>query len=366
MESQTTRTAEEEAQLNLLQNRLTTLRSSYASLLAFASNDASNLVSVVEPAVAPDDPVSPKPLLNTLLAAILSLLLVTLIMVIATYFDDSLKNADDVQAVVGLPTLGMIPRMPTQRGRGEFYQLVTLTSARSATAEAFRTLRSNLEFASIDAPVKTLLVTSPRPGEGKTVTAANLAVAFAQTGKRVLLIDADFRKPGVHAIFNVQNVRGLSSLLRTDDVRWESAVQATEQENLRVLTTGPLPPNPAELLGSQRMRGVLERLGEAHDLLIIDSPPLLVVTDAAVLSSFLDGTLLVIHSRRTRREAARQGREALSKAGALVLGAVLNRMPSRAGSDYATYYGGYDEADRPPGADSNPELPSPVQARRIG
>ena len=361
--AQATRTPEEEAQLNVLQGRLTTLRSSYASLLAFASNDAANLVSIVDPAVALADPISPRPLLNTLLAAILSLLLVTLIIVIATYFDDSLKDAEDVQEVVGLATLGTIPRMPMQRGRSEFYQLVTLLYPRSAAAESFRTLRTNLEFASVDAPVRTLLVTSPRPGEGKTVSAANLAVAFAQAGKRVLLVDADFRKPGVHAMFNLPNTRGLSSMLRTDDVRPESAVQGTEQENLRVLTTGPLPPNPAELLGSKRLRVVLDRLGESNDLLIIDSPPLLVVTDAAVLSSFLDGTLLVIHSKRTRRDAARQAREALAKAGARVLGTMLNGLPVKDFAAYGEYYGAGAGEKADAGLTPGPETSQPGSAR---
>lgn len=364
LSQQSTRTPEEEAQLNLLQGRLTTLRSSYATLLAFASNDASNLVSVVEPAVAALDPVSPRPLLNTFLAAILSLLLLTLIIVIATYFDDSLKDSDDVQEVVGLPTLGRIPRLPVQRGRHEFYQLVTLLYPRSAAAESFRTLRTNLEFASVDAPVKTLLVTSPRPGEGKTVTASNLAVAFAQTGKRVLLVDADFRKPGVHAVFNLPNERGLSSMLRSDEVNPEFAVQDTEQENLRVLTTGPLPPNPAELLGSKRMRSVLKRLSEANDLVVIDSPPLVVVTDAAVLSSFVDGTLLVIHSRRTRRETARQAREALAKAGARVLGTLLNGMPVKDFQAYGEYYVSDDAGTADPGGlASRSEKPQPGSVR---
>lgn len=327
----------EEAQLNLLEGRLTTLRSSYAALLAFASNDASNLVSVVEPAVAPLNPLSPRPLLNALLGSILSVLLLIAAIVIATYFDRSIKTAEDIQDVIGVPTLGTIPRMRSQRGWNEIYQLATILFPRSAAAEAYRTLRANLEFTSVDSPVRTLLITSPRPGDGKTVTAANLAVAFAQAGQRVLLVDADLRKPGVHTVFNAPNARGLSNLLRSDDTRWESVVQLTEQTNLRLLTTGPPPPNPAELLGTQRMRSVLERLKEAHDLLIIDSAPLLPVADSAVLSSFVDGTLLVIDVKRTSRDATRQAREALTKAGARVLGVLLNSLPAKEFSAYGDY-----------------------------
>ena len=190
-------------------------------------------MSLFDPAVALKDPVSPRPLVNTLLAAVLGLLLVMAIIVIATYFDDSVKTTEDVEEATGLPTLGAIPRMPGGRGRSEIYQLATLLYPRSAAAEAYRTVRTNLEFASVDEPIQSLLVTSAGPGEGKSVTAANLAIAFAQAGRKVLLVDADLRKPGVHALFNLGNDRGLTNLLRGDDTRWESVVQPTEQEGLR-------------------------------------------------------------------------------------------------------------------------------------
>jgi len=327
----------EEGQLSLLQGRLTTLRSSYAALLAFVSNDASNLVSVVEPAVAPLEAVSPRPILNAVLAAVLALSAAIGLIAVASFLDDSLKTADDVQETVGLSTLGTIPQIPSQPGRSEIYQLVTILYPRSTAAEAYRTLRTNLEFASVDTPARTILVTSSRPGEGKTVTASNLAVVFADAGRTVLLVDADLRQPGVHKVFDLPNARGLSTVLRGDD-RWESVVQATEQPNLGVLTTGPLPPNPAELLSSQRMQSVLRLLTEANELLIIDSPPLQVVTDAAILSSYVDGTVLVIDSNRTRRETVRAAREALAKTGTHVLGAVLNRLPEKAFMGYG-YYG---------------------------
>ncbi len=144
--------------------------------------------------------------------------------------------------------------MKGDRARSEIYRLAALLYPRSGVAEAYRTLRTNIEFASVDAPIRTLLVTSSIPGEGKTITAANLAIVFAQAGRRVLLVDADLRKPGVHVVFDLPNAHGLTTLLRSDEVSLDAIAQATEQDNLRVLTTGPLPPNPAELLGSQRMR----------------------------------------------------------------------------------------------------------------
>jgi non-specific protein-tyrosine kinase len=340
-----TRTAVQDADLATLEGRLVSLRATYATLLSFASSNSSNVLTVVEPAVAQPQPVSPRPLLNTLLGAILGLLISAAIAFTLEYLDDAIKDTDEVQEVAGLSTLGTITRMRGDRGRSEIYRLSSLLYPRSGAAEAYRTLRTNIEFASVDAPIRTLLVTSSIPGEGKTTTASNLAVVFAQAGRRVLLVDADLRKPGIHLLFDLPNARGLTTLLRSDQGNLESIVQATEQENLRILTTGPLPPNPAELLGSQRMRTILDRLKGDGDLVIFDSPPLQAVTDSAILSSFVDGTLLVIDAGHSRRGTVHQGRDALAKAGATVLGAVLNRIPARARSNYAGYYGGYHESD---------------------
>ncbi len=164
--------------------------------------------------------------------------------------------------------------MKTDADQAEFYRLATLLYPRSAVAEAYRTLRANIEFASVDAPIRTLLVTSSAPNEGKTVTAANLAVAFAQAGRPTILVDADLRKPAVHIMFKVPNQHGLTSMLRSDIATVETTSRATEQANLRIITSGPLPPNPAELLGSQRMRTVMERLRSGAELVIFDAPPL--------------------------------------------------------------------------------------------
>ena len=166
----------------------------------------------------------------------------------------------------------------------------------------------------------------------------------------MILLDADLRKPGVHKLFNLPNTSGLTSLLRTDDVAIDDVAQETEQEHLRVVTTGPMPPNPAELLGSHRMQTIVERLVAAADLVIVDSPPLQAVTDSAILASITDGTLLVIDAGRTRRVAAGHGREALAKSGARVLGAALNRISARGGNVYYDYYRAYGaEATAKPG-----------------
>ena len=314
---------------------------------AFSSGNASNLLSIVEPAVPADAPVSPRPLLNTLLAAALGLLIVGGAVAAKEYFDDAIKDPDQVREVAGVSTLGMITRMRGDAGRSEIYRLTTLLYPRSAVAEAYRTLRANVDFASVDAPLQTLLVTSAVPGEGKTVTAANLAVVFAQAGRKVLLVDADLRKPGAHLLFRMQNESGLTTLLLNDTEKLDSIAQETEEPNLRVLTTGPLPPNPAELLGSQRMRAILDRLKDGGELLIFDGPPLQAVSDSAIISSFVDGTLLVIDSSRGRRRVVRLATETLDRAGATVLGAVLNRVPSRSKAD-AEAYGDYYSAQPAP------------------
>ncbi len=358
------RTAQQENQLQGLEGRLASLRSTYATLLSFSSGSTSNLLTVVEPAVPPTDPVLPRTLLNTLLAAAVGLLAVGGAAFLAEQLDESIKDPDTVREVTNLSTLGTIARMKGDRDRSEIYQLTTLLYPRSGVAEAYRTLRSNVEFAAVDARVRTVLVTSATPGEGKTVTAANLAVVFAQAGRKVLLVDADLRKPRVHAMFNLGNTHGLTTMLRGDAVRPEAVSQPTEEASLRVLTTGPLPPNPAELLGSHRMQAVLGLLKESADLVIFDSPPLQAVTDSAVVSSFVDGTLLVVDAGRSRRRAVRSAGEILARAGANVLGVVLNRIPASPHSDYAGYYGDQDgfaqrTGQRPAGTATSPTGSTP-------
>jgi non-specific protein-tyrosine kinase len=337
--------------LEALQGRLVTLRSTYATLLASSTQNATNLLTVVEPAVAPTDPVSPRPLLNTLLAAVLGLLLAAGLAATIEFLDDRVKDADAVQEVAGLSTLGTVAQMKGSGGEAELYRLATLLYPRSGVAEAYRTLRTNIEFASIDAPIRTLLVTSSGPHEGKTVTAANLAVAFAQAGRLTILVDADLRRPGIHSMFRMQQEPGLTTLLRRDGTKLDEVALATEQPNLRVVPTGPLPPNPAELLGSHRMREVVDRLKDGTELVIFDSPPVQAVSDAAVMSSYLDATVLVVDAGRGHRGALRHAREALSRAGANVLGVILNRVPEAAAASEYGYY--YEEKETDPSGTSS-------------
>lgn len=334
-----TRTAAQDARLDTLRGRIISLRSSYVSLLAFSPQAASNLMTIIQPAVADEIPVAPRPLLNALLAAVVALMVVSAAVFVVEYLDDAIKGPDDVEEILGLPTLGSIERMAGGNERLPIYRLATLLYPRSGAAESYRALRTNVEFAAVDEPIKRLLVTSAVPGEGKTVTAANLAVAFAQGGRRVLLVDADMRRPGIHETFAIDNEAGLTNLLRQDDVRLASITRPSEQKNLDILPAGPHPANPAELLASQRMRALLPTLTENYDMVILDGPPLEAFTDSAILSSFLDGTLLVVESRRGRLAQIRAAREALAKANARVLGVVLNGLPPKAPSEYGRYYG---------------------------
>jgi len=321
------------------------------------------MLSVIEPAVAPLNPVSPRVLLNIVLGMLLGLLAAAAIAAAAVYFRDVIRDADEVHEVAGLSTLGTIAKQSGGRSSDELYRLAALLYPRSGNAEAYRTLRTNIEFAAVDRPLGTLLVTSSIPGEGKTVLTANLGIVFAQAGRDVVVVDADLRRPGLDRIFGLSNSKGLTTLLRDENADIDAVLQATEQGNLRVLTTGPLPPNPAELLGSQRMQTLLRRLtaASASGLLIFDSPPLLAVADSAILSALMDGTVLVIDAQRSRRRSVRLGRAALARAGAPVLGAVLNRVPGKEQSGYESYYGN----ERSTTTDAVPERSTTIPAGQL-
>nr|WP_116758297.1 CpsD/CapB family tyrosine-protein kinase [Priestia megaterium] len=213
--------------------------------------------------------------------------------------------------------------------------LISLTNPKSSIAEQFRTVRTSIQFSGIEADLQSLLVTSPSPAEGKSTIAANLAVVFAQQGKRTLFIDSDLRKPTVHYTFHIENHIGLTNIL-TGQVTLEEAVKTTRQENLWVLTSGPIPPNPSELLGSKGMDALLEKAKDEFDLVIFDSPPVLAVTDAQVLSNLTNGVVLVINSGKTKIDDAKKTKELLENAKAKILGVVLNNKKEQANQYY--YY----------------------------
>lgn len=216
--------------------------------------------------------------------------------------------------------------------------LIAHHSPKSPTAEQYRTIRTNIDFSQADQTIRTMVVTSAGPGEGKSTTTNNLAVVMAQQGKKVLLIDADLRKPTTHYTFRLTNTEGLTTVL-TRQSKWEETIRKSEVDNLFILPSGPIPPNPAELLSTAAMKTLLQQASELFDMIIFDSPPVLAVTDAQILSSFCDGTVLVVASGQTDVEAAQEAKELLTKAQGKVLGVVLNRKSRKEKNSYYYYYG---------------------------
>lgn len=229
-------------------------------------------------------------------------------------------------------------RKKNQSRQSKMRHLITKLNPNSPIAEQYRTVRTNLQFSAVDKELRRILVTSAAPNEGKSITVANLAVAYAQQGKRVLLIDADLRKPTVHYTFRLDNLVGLSTVL-VGEGSFLEAVQDTAQENLSTMSSGPIPPNPSELLGSRRMEKFLAEAEEVYDLIIIDSPPVLAVTDAQILANIVDGSLLVIRSGQTEYEAAEKAKEALERSTSKILGTVLNDRTKKGSNSYYYYYG---------------------------
>lgn len=319
--------------ITLLQQQLASYRSTYAALLQTVEN-RTNEISVFEPASVPSRPVSPRVPEALLLVSGIGFLLALGVAYTIDSLDDTLKMTDELAHLTRLPTLGAIGRM---KNKGQDDGLITVVQPRSGIAEAYRALRTNLQFSSVDKPLHTMIVTSPGLLEGKTTMAANLSVVVAQAGRSVVLVDADLRRPRLHRVFDLPNEHGLTRALIEEEPMLDGWLQETEIRNLRVLTSGPLPPNPSELLGSNKMNRLIARLREEADLVIFDTPPILVVTDAAVLSSQTDGTLLIAEAKRTRRAAVLHAMENLQQVDANVVGGVLNKFSPRKSDIY--YYG---------------------------
>ena len=205
--------------------------------------------------------------------------------------------------------------------------LITLSEPRSAAAEAFRSLRTNLMFSSVENPIHTLLITSPARDDQKSLSLANLAVTFAQSGNRTIIVDADLRQPNQHQIWNIDNSKGLTTMMVDDDAISEPPLLATEVDNLNILPTGNLPPNPADLLSANRMDEIIGALKKRADYLLFDSPPILAATDATLLGIKLDAALLVIRAGDTRRDHTAQARQALERVHVRIVGAVLTNAP---------------------------------------
>lgn len=307
-------------------------------------------VRVVESAILPEEPVSPRPARNLMFAGFLGLVLGVGLALVREYTDRRIHDEEDVDRALGLPVLTRVPPVP--RARDKYPRrdgLVAAGDGRSLPAESYRTLRTNVRYTRGGKGTRELVVTSPGARDGKSMTASNLAVAFAQQGRKTLLVDADMRRSVQHEAFEVERSPGLSDVLVEGDSAGAlgRAVRATATEGLDLLPAGDPPPNPAELLDSEAMERLLERARERYDVVVIDTPPALAVTDASVLGTRVEGVLLVVRADQTDRQAAADAREQLERVGCDVLGVVFNEADGGAGGYRYDYYYRYygDEAD---------------------
>ena len=290
-------------------------------------------VQIIDRAVVPENPVSPRKLLNMAIGAVLGFMAGVFLTFLLEYLDNTIKPPKDVERVHNLPVFGTIPDIGLKE---EAKIAIVKKNPKSPIAEAFRTLRTNIQFTSVDKEIKVLAVTSATPGEGKSILASNLAISLSQEEKKILFIDCDLRKPKGYEMFNIPNTVGLTSLLMGKSSLADTVYSSGELGVLDVITSGPIPPNPSELLSSDSMREFLEGIKEKYDMIILDTPPLGPVTDAAIISTIADGMLLVIETGKAAEGQVEYARESLDKVNANVIGAVLNKMPIRKGR-----YGGY-------------------------
>jgi capsular exopolysaccharide synthesis family protein len=300
-----------------------------------ASELKSSNIRVIDKAERPRQPVTPRTRMNMLLALAVGSVLAFGLAFFFEYLDSRIKTPDELKAHLGLPSLGMVPALDVKVWKDK--EPLLHAGVPPGFAEAFRTIRTNVLFSSAEEGSRVLVVTSTGPGEGKTTVATNLAIGFAQAGQRVLLIDADMRRPRVHSVFGLKQEPGLSNLM-VGNARASESVHKAPVPGLWVLGAGRIPPNPAELIGSQRFRDFLNSLKEHFDLILVDSPPVMAVTDAAIAAHAANGVVFVVGAEMTSRNAARGAVEHLEQGRAHFVGAVLNRVELERNAYYYSHY----------------------------
>jgi capsular exopolysaccharide synthesis family protein len=338
-------------QYNILKREADTNKELYKGLLqrmkeagVSAGITASN-IQVVDQAEMPTKPFRPNKKLNLLLAAVVGLFLGVGLAFFLEHLDDTIKTPEDLQDLVRLPSFGIVPEGAYERRRRvesnhSFpVELATSDFPKSMLSEAYRSIRTSILLSSSGNPPKTIAVSSPNPGEGKTTTVMNTAIVLAQTGARVIIIDADMRKPRIHKVFGKENGVGLSSFL-SGNAELEAVVQKSKIPDLYYIPSGPIPPNPSELLGSVLFKKMIEGLGSRFHYLIIDSPPLLAFSDSVIISTNVDGVVMVVIGGKTPRETLKRSKEVLLQVDARILGVVINRARIR-GAEYGSYYHRY-------------------------
>ena len=285
-------------------------------------------VSVVDDAVTPGGPVSPRLNFNVAVAFLVGLMGALGVAFLLEFLDQTIKDPIEAQKLLELPVIGVVPQVKGST-------LFALSDPRSPPAEAFRTLRTNIQYSSVDLPIKKILVTGANPQCGKSTVAANLSVTLALSGP-VLLVDSDLRRPTQHQIFSIDNEQGLSSLIFRKELELENVAHKSNHEYLTILTSGPIPPYPAEMLSSKRMRELVDSFMDRFEYVVFDSPPVIAVTDAALLANLTDGTLLVLDYGQVTRNEAIEALESLNKVQANIIGTIINAMPYS-----KSYYTGY-------------------------
>ncbi len=307
-------------------------------------------VRVIDEAIEPLFPTKPKKKLNLALGLVLGLGLGIGITFLREYFDNSIKSQEELEQL-GFNILATIPKIEMSKveeklearlsklgpmeGKRIEARLITHLDPKSPVSEAYRSLRTNIQFSYVDESIGAVLVTSSGPKEGKSTTSANLVIAMAQSGKKVVLIDADLRRPVVHSIFGLEKDEGLTNYLM-DDISFEQMIKPSIMENLYIIPSGVLPPNPSELLASEKMKALLVKLREEFDFILFDTPPIIAVTDAAILSTIVDGAILVVSSGHTNYDALVRAKSLLDAVNTRILGALLNGV--EVGGMYGSYY----------------------------
>lgn len=301
---------------------------------------ASTFIEMADPASTPQSQSSPNVLQNTILGAFVGFLLAVGVIALVEYLDNTVKEHTNIQELAHAPLLSSIPvNSGIASGSRQVYALV---DSKSGSSEAISLLRTNITFAGIGNPVKTIVVTSSVAGEGKSTVAANLAVAFAKGGKSVVIVDADLRKPTQHRIFGTNSNFGVTTYITDEDADWSHLSHRVALPGLSLIPSGPLPPNPAEMVSSRKFQQLIKQLEEHFDFVIIDTPPLLQASDGLVLGSYTDGILMVTHFGNTRVDALKIASDLINQSGSRLIGVVLNRVSSSSTSYYGNYYGSYN------------------------
>jgi capsular exopolysaccharide synthesis family protein len=335
-----------DAEYDVLSARLQTARNTYDYLLklseqsyVFAREFDPRNISIVDPASAPERPARPRRVINAFLGMVFGIILGVSVAFFAEYLDDTIKSPTDVETFLRMPFLGLIPAL-TKTISTALVENIVEQEPKGTVAEAYRAIRTNIIFSS-DRPMRRLVITSSGPGEGKTTTAINIANVMARAGDRTLLIDADMRRPRIHKIFGLNgSVNGLSNYL-VNNATTDNLFQPTRIEGLSVLTAGPIPPNPVELLNSPRLKELLDVAATQFDRIIIDTPPVIAVTDSAILSRLADAVILAVHGGRTHREVVKRAIDVLQNVGGRILGVLLNNVNIFRASYYDYYYYSY-------------------------